>query len=116
MGSKILGYVYDSRYYKYENKICAAGVFEISVWERFLGGFDKFLVFASIYEAKKEVVENLNKMNHPKVEYIDVKCIDSLSNIFNSNKIFTKYFHRIDALVKRVSGQYTNNAFHVAKK
>ncbi|MCG2419774.1 glycosyltransferase family 4 protein [Aequorivita sp. F47161] len=117
---KTLAYVYDARCYKYQDDIF--GVFDVTVWDRFLDGFDEIIVFASIYKSDIDTIKklNLNKLNHPKVEYVHVPFIDTpkrlIKNFFINNSVFKKEFCRVDAVVIRVPGQYCNNAFHVAKK
>src|SRR5690606_36237089 len=120
MSNKTLGYIYDARYYKCGKDIYAAGVFDVNVWDRFLGGFDKIKVFGSIYNATPEQVKGLNKMNHPRVEYIHIPYIDSipklLKNLLVSNPIFVEELKKVDKVVMRVPGQLSLNAFRASKK
>lgn len=117
---KTLAYIYDARYYKCGEDIYAAGVFDVNVWDRFLGGFDKIKVFGSIYNATPEQVKGLNKMNHPRVEYIHIPYIDSvpklLKNLLVSNLIFVEELKKVDKVVLRVPGQLSLNAFRASKK
>ena len=120
MSDKTLGYIYDARYYRCGEDIYAAGVFDVNVWDRFLGGFDQIKVFGSIYDGTPEQVKGLNKMNHPQVEYIHVPYIDSvpklLKNLLVSNPIFKEGLKKVDKVVLRVPGQLSLNAFGVSKK
>lgn len=114
-----LAYVYDHRYFKCADRIYSEGALTAQTWNRFLKGFDKVTVFGSIYEEQEEV-GNLNRVDCEHVSFHSVPyingAVDYLKNLVIPNAIFEKELSRFDAVVVRVPGELSNNAYWIAKK
>lgn len=118
--NKHLAYVYDHRYLKHNNEIYSSGALTHTLWNRFLEGFDTVTVFGNISEANKEDIVNLNSVSHPKVNFFDVGHMTSLREyvhgIFKDDKSLTTALKAYDAVIIRVPGEISYNAFRIARK
>ena len=117
---KKLAYIYDHRYYKYKNDIYSSGALTQSLWDRFLDGFESVTVFGNIIEVDQNAVQNLNLVNHPHVNFIDVRYMTNLKDfvygLFIDNLNLKTELQKYDAVIIRVPGEISFNAFRIAKK
>lgn len=118
--TKRLAYIYDHRYYKNNNKIYSSGALSHTLWDRFLDGFDAITVFGNIIEADEEDVSNLNIANHPNVIFCDIGYMTSLKDflygMLSDDKNLRQTLRNFDAVIIRVPGEISFNAFRIAKK
>lgn len=117
--SKQLAYIYDHRYLKHNDEIYSSGALTHTLWSRFLSGFETVTVFGNIIEADKEDVSNLNSVCHPKVNFVDIGYMTSLKEfvygIFKDDKSLKKALKKYDAVIIRIPGEISYNAFRIAK-
>lgn len=117
---KNLAYVYDHRFYKKNNNIYSSGAFTKSVWNRFLKGFDSITVFSTILSDDKIDETKLNRVDVPNVCFEHIPYVSSaydyLEHLFVANKKLSNKLRDFDAVIVRVPGRHSINAFWVAKK
>lgn len=118
--TKKLAYIYDHRYFKHNDKIYSSGALTHTLWSRFLEGFDSLTVYGNIMEATKEEVANLNSVTHPKVNFVDIGYMTYLKEfiygILKEDENLKIALKEYDALIIRVPGEISYNAFRIAKK
>ena len=115
-----LAYIYDHRYYVSDGVVYSSGALTVSTWDRFLPVFDELTVFGTLKTADESKVRNLNQVSREKVAFVSLDYVDTpqklLRNIFLPDPKLAPLIDDFDAVVVRVPGNLSTNAFWLARK